>query len=39
MKEPDFNIYQFLSEDNKYLLEFKERRHIMNWELTLNSRQ
>ena len=39
MKEPDFNIYQFLYEDNKYLLEFKERRHIMNWKLTLNSCQ
>ena len=39
MKEPYFNIYPFLYEENKYLLEFKERRYIMNWEPQLNSYQ
>ena len=27
MKEPYFNIYPFLYEENKYLREFKERRY------------
>ena len=39
MKEPYFNIYPFLYEENKYLREFKERRYIMNWEPQLNSYQ
>ena len=37
MKEPYFNIYPFLNEENKYLREFKERRYIMNWDPQLNS--
>ena len=39
MKEPYFNIYPFLYEENKSLREFKERRYIMNWEPQLNSYQ
>ena len=39
MKEPYFNIYAFLYEENKYLREFKERRYIMNWKPQLNSYQ
>ena len=39
MKEPYFNIYPFLNEENKYLREFKERRYIMNWDPQLNSYQ
>ena len=39
MKEPYFNIYPFLYEENKYLQESKERRYIMNWESQLNSYQ
>ena len=39
MKEPYFNIYRFLNEENKYLREFKERRYIMNWDPPLNSYQ
>ena len=39
MKEPYFNIYLFLYEENKYRREFKERRYIMNWEPQLNSNQ
>ena len=30
-KEPYFSIYPVLYEENKYLREFKEKRHIMNW--------
>ena len=39
MKEPYFNIYAFLNEENRYLLEFKERRYKINWEPQLNSDQ
>ena len=39
MKEPYFNVYPFLYEENKYLREFKERHCIMNWEPQLNSYQ
>ena len=39
MKEPYFNIYPFLYEENKYLREFKERCYIINWEPQLNSYQ
>ena len=39
MKEPYFDIYPFLYEENKYLREFKERHYIMNWEPQLNSYQ
>ena len=39
MKEPYFNIYPFLYEENKYLPEIKERRYIMNWEPQLSSYQ
>ena len=39
MKEPYFNIYPFLYEENKYLREFKERRYILNWDPQLNSYQ
>ena len=38
-KEPYFNYYPFLYEENKYLREFKERRFIINWEPRLNSYQ
>ena len=37
MKEPYFNMYPFLYEENKYLQELKERRYTMNWEPQLNS--
>ena len=37
MKEPYFNIYPFLFEENEYLREFKERQYIMNWKSQLNS--
>ena len=33
MKEPYFNIYPFLYEENKYL---QDRQYIMNWEPQLN---
>ena len=39
MKEPYFNMYPFLYEENKYLQELKERRYTMNWEPQLNSYQ
>ena len=39
IKEPYFNIYPFLYEENNYLREFKERRYIMNWQQQLNSYQ
>ena len=39
MKEPYLNIYPFLFEENKYLREFKERRHIMNRQSQLTSYQ
>ena len=39
MKEPYFNIYPFLNEENRYLLEFKERRYKINCESQLNSYQ
>ena len=39
MKEPYFNMYPFLYEENKYLQELKERHYIMNWEPQLNSYQ
>ena len=39
IKQPYFNIYPFLNEQNKYLREFKERPYITNWEPQLNSYQ
>ena len=36
VKEPYFNIYLFLYEENKYVWEFKGRRFIMNCEPQLN---
>ena len=39
LKEPYFNIYPFLYEENKYLREFEERRYMMNWEPHLYSYQ
>ena len=36
IKEQYFNIYQFSYVENKYLLEFKERYYLMNWEPELN---
>ena len=39
LKEPCFDIYQFLYEEKKYFWEFNEKRYVINLEPQINSYQ